>query len=184
MNDAYTKSGMRLRHSSIPVTISFATMLLCIMALLSSYVPSRTESVSKRYVEHAVRSTSTIHLDDFILGNALADGKRHSGWLVGHFMVNGTLQHTNDVEVKFTMNPKGKSNEAVTANRVSRSMAILVAGKHRMFFGNTSVVLENVGDYALWGAGISHSWTALEDSTIVTIRWPSIREDQFLANQW
>ncbi len=25
----------------------------------------------------------------------------------------------------------------------------------------------------MWGSGIDHSWTALADSTMLTVRWPS-----------
>lgn len=113
-------------------------------------------------------------------GNALTDGKDHSGWFVGHFMNPGSLQRSENVEVKFTFNPTGSSNEAVTANHMSRSLSILVSGRHRLLFGNTSILLENVGDYAMWGRGVSHTWKAELDSTIVTVRWPSIRGDQYV----
>ena len=29
------------------------------------------------------------------------------------------------------------------------------------------------GDYAVWGPGIDHSWEALADSVVITVRWPS-----------
>jgi quercetin dioxygenase-like cupin family protein len=36
-----------------------------------------------------------------------------------------------------------------------------------------SFVLEQEGDYAMWGPGIGHSWHAEEDTVVITVRWPS-----------
>ncbi len=36
------------------------------------------------------------------------------------------------------------------------------------------VTLARQGDYAVWGPGIDHSWEALADSVVITVRWPSV----------
>jgi len=39
------------------------------------------------------------------------------------------------------------------------------------------VVLEEPGDFALWGAGIGHSWRALKPSMVMTLRWDPGEKD-------
>jgi len=41
-----------------------------------------------------------------------------------------------------------------------------------------TVVLEQQGQYVLHGPGIPHKSEALEDSIILTIRWPSVPNDR------
>ena len=36
-----------------------------------------------------------------------------------------------------------------------------------------TVVLEQPGDFAIWGDGLEHGWRALEPSTVLTVRWQS-----------
>jgi quercetin dioxygenase-like cupin family protein len=38
-----------------------------------------------------------------------------------------------------------------------------------------SVTLQRQGDYVVWGKGTDHSWQAEDDSTVITVRWPSHR---------
>lgn len=33
------------------------------------------------------------------------------------------------------------------------------------------LLLDQPGDFAIWGAGLEHSWRALEISTVLTLRW-------------
>ncbi|GAB0494382.1 hypothetical protein MMPV_005675 [Pyropia vietnamensis] len=99
----------------------------------------------------------------------------------------------------------------VAVNTVGTSMALLVRGHHRLFFpelpadegrageggaegeegggegksGLTKagrvVDLVNEGDYVLWAPGVAHTWVAVEDSAVVTVRWPSLGGDQVAA---
>lgn len=34
-----------------------------------------------------------------------------------------------------------------------------------------TLVLEQPGDFAIWGEGLEHRWRALEPSTVLTVRW-------------
>lgn len=43
-----------------------------------------------------------------------------------------------------------------------------------MEFPGRSVLLEEQGDYVVWGQGVDHSWTAEDDSVVLTLRWPSV----------
>jgi quercetin dioxygenase-like cupin family protein len=50
---------------------------------------------------------------------------------------------------------------------------LLIAGNFRVDLTGASIVLEKQGDYVVWGPGIDHSWEAISDSVVVTVRWPS-----------
>jgi len=89
-------------------------------------------------------------------GNAADDGNNTRGWLLGHFIdpAEGVLS-TRDVEVKWGV------------------LVLLVQGIFRISLTEGSIALRRQGDYALWGPGIGHSWEAVTDSVVVTVRWPS-----------
>lgn len=110
-------------------------------------------------------------------GSASEDGHRHKGWWIGHF-ATGNAQRTQDVEAKWATHIAGAKHDGWATNNVATSMAVLISGRHRLEFRNSHVVLENQGDYVIWGPGVAHSWTALEKSTIMCVRWPSLRGDQ------
>jgi len=52
-------------------------------------------------------------------------------------------------------------------------MILLVGGQFRLDLTVGSITLKRQGDYVVWGPGIDHSWHAEQDSTVITIRWPS-----------
>ncbi|MFM7641731.1 MAG: hypothetical protein ACKO45_09295, partial [Cyanobium sp.] len=39
------------------------------------------------------------------------------------------------------------------------------------------VLLEQPGDFVLWGAGIGHRWRALQPSVLMTLRWSVLAGD-------
>lgn len=88
------------------------------------------------------------------------------------------MRHSSAVETKWAWHTGGKRHDGFATNKVGTSMAVLISGRHRLEFERSYVVLEKVGDYVIWGAGVAHSWSALEDSTILSIRWPSLSGDQ------
>jgi len=112
-------------------------------------------------------------------GNAYLDGNGTKGWFVGHFMPQGSAQHAMGVETKWAVNPAGRTNGGGFAtNAVATSMAVLISGMQRIEFEGFDVLLENQGDYVIWGPGVKHSWTAFENTVIMCIRWPSHPGDQ------
>lgn len=114
-----------------------------------------------------------------IYGNAALDGQKTKGWWVGHFLETESGRHSQDVETKWVTHKKGAKNEAWATNRQAKTMAVLIQGRHRLEFDdNSHVILENMGDYVIWSKGVKHSWTALEKSTLMVVRWPSIEGDQ------
>lgn len=57
-----------------------------------------------------------------------------------------------------------------------RTLSLLAgAGAFELWFcrgdQEARVLLEEPGDFALWGAGMAHRWRALQPSLVITLRW-------------
>ena len=54
--------------------------------------------------------------------------------------------------------------------------ALRRANKIRQQLGNgEAAILETIGDYVLWQAGVTHRWYVEREETVVlTVRWPSL----------
>jgi hypothetical protein len=119
-----------------------------------------------------------------ISGNAILDGRnnRSSGWFLGEFIsASEGLRHSKDVEVKWGVHVAGETKTGIGTNKISTTLAILISGKFVLTFpGRENICLNDQGDYAVFGPGIPHAWTAIEDTIIITIRWPSILCDQLV----
>jgi quercetin dioxygenase-like cupin family protein len=109
-------------------------------------------------------------------GNAAEDTKDDRGWLLGHFVSPvDDVRHSRDVEVKWGTHPAGEKRAEWTSDDQRTTLLLLVQGEFRIDLTDGSRVLSTQGDYALWGPGIDHSWEALADSVVITVRWPSAR---------
>ena len=107
-------------------------------------------------------------------GNAAEDGRETRGWILGHFIdPSDGVRSTTDVEVKWGIHPAGERRHEWTADDQRTTLVLLVEGNFRVDVTETSIRLEKQGDYAAWGPGIDHSWEAISDSVVVTVRWPS-----------
>lgn len=107
-------------------------------------------------------------------GNAADDGERTRGWLLGHFIDPAEgVRSTKDVEVKWGIHPAGDKRPEWTADDQRTTLLLLVQGHFRLELTEGTVTLARQGDYAVWGPGIDHSWEALADSVVITVRWPS-----------
>lgn len=153
-------------------------LLLGVTVLTYSRCPYEAKLVADRPQSLPLRTGVGSVPEGVVYGSALEDGKHGHGWWIGHFIKDQSLRHSVDIEAKWAVHEAGKRHGNFAANTVASSMAVLVTGRHRMEFQNSYVVLEKPGDYVVWGPGVLHSWTALEDSTILCIRWPSKPDDQ------
>ena len=54
------------------------------------------------------------------------------------------------------------------------TLVFLISGQFRVDVTGGSKTMTRQGDYIMWGPGIDHSWEALADSVVMTVRWPSI----------
>jgi hypothetical protein len=83
------------------------------------------------------------------------------------------VRSSKDVEVKWGIHPAGEKRAQWTADDQRTTLVLLVHGNFRIDLTETSVTLGKQGNYLLWGSGIDHSWEALSDSVVLTVRWPS-----------
>ena len=58
-------------------------------------------------------------------------------------------------------------------DETATTLCLLVSGRFNIHFDSRLVTLARPGDYAVWGPGIKHRWQALDDSIVLTVRWPS-----------
>src|ERR1700722_11563812 len=91
-------------------------------------------------------------------GNASVDGKERRGWLVGHFLEPDDARFSKDVEIKWGVHPAGEEREAWHGDEARTTVLLLVSGCFRITLSVGSQVLNQQGDYAMWGPGIGHSW--------------------------
>jgi len=108
------------------------------------------------------------------VGNAGEDAPLDSGWLLGHFKDADDPRHTDAVEVKWGIHPQGDERLEWVRGDERTALLVLVSGRFRVEFPERSVLLEQQGDYVVWGPGVDHSWFAEEESVLVTVRWPSV----------
>ena len=116
----------------------------------------------------------------FYVGNAVADGVRGTGWFIGKFEF-GTIwgRHQEALEVKWGSHARGESRpHGLAPNGAATTISILVRGLFQTTFvlnGKTHVVTMNQeGDYIIFGPDLVHGWEALEDSVVLSVRFPSV----------
>ncbi|MCG5212604.1 signal peptidase I [Streptosporangium sp. KLBMP 9127] len=114
--------------------------------------------------------------DNWYTGNATDDADQHRGWLLGHFInpEHSAVRSTDALEVKWGIHPAGQARPEWTADDQRTTLLLLVQGRFRLDLTIGSTTLERQGDYVVWGPGIDHCWQAEEDSTVITVRWPSL----------
>lgn len=112
--------------------------------------------------------------DGWSSGNAAEDGQANRGWLVGHFIdPSEGVRSSKDVEVKWANHPAGDKRPEWTSDDQRTTLVLLISGNFRIDLTGGSKTMQRQGDYVMWGAGVDHSWEALEDSVVMTVRWPS-----------
>ncbi|MEU4793404.1 signal peptidase I [Micromonospora tulbaghiae] len=114
-------------------------------------------------------------MDDRVyVGNAAVDGATDAGWLLGHFKPAGDVRHSTDVEVKWGVHPAGEARSRWATGERRTALLVLISGAFRIELPDRTVVLRVPGDYVVWGRGVDHSWYAERESTVLTVRWPSV----------
>ncbi|MFJ6995174.1 signal peptidase I [Streptomyces sp. NPDC003090] len=112
--------------------------------------------------------------DSVYVGNAGKDAPLDRGWILGHFKHPGDPRHSGDVEIKWGVHPRGDRRLAWVRGEERTTVLVLVSGRFRVELPGRHVVLEEQGDYVVWGRGVDHSWYAEEESVVLTVRWPSV----------
>jgi hypothetical protein len=107
------------------------------------------------------------------VGNAAADAPADRGWLLGHFRPADDARHSDDVEIKWGMHPRGERRARWVIGETRTAMIVLVSGRFRVELPGRSVLLARQGDYVVFH-GVDHSWQAEEESVVLGVRWPSV----------
>jgi hypothetical protein len=116
-------------------------------------------------------------------GNVAADQMRGTGWFVGQFAPDG-LRRLTDIELKWGLHPDGERRprgpEAITG---ATTVSILIRGTLQMVFYKGGierpVTLQREGDYVIFGPDVVHSWEAIGETLVVSVRFPSIERPYF-----
>ncbi len=111
--------------------------------------------------------------ENVYVGNAAADAPSHRGWLLGHFMADGDVRHSKDVEIKWGVHPRGDQRAQWVTGEQRTAMIVLVSGRFRIRLPGREVILARQGDYVVFH-GIGHSWHAEQESVVLGVRWPSV----------
>jgi hypothetical protein len=110
-----------------------------------------------------------------VSGNVVDASKDTRGWFVGHFMPEeDNLLRTNDVELKWFTHAKGETREDWAPGNPVKTLNILIRGKFALLFPDEEVLLETEGDFVQFGPGVPHSYRSIEESLVLTVRWPSL----------
>lgn len=115
----------------------------------------------------------------FYRGQAAMDQIENSGWFLGQFVPEDMgLRHQTDVELKWGLHKDGERRSAPWATQVSTTVAILIRGalKVEFYVDETPqvVTLDKEGDYVVYGPDVAHSWEAIGDTLVLTVRFPSV----------
>jgi hypothetical protein len=106
------------------------------------------------------------------VGNAVRESAHRRGWFVGPFLdPDAGIRATSELEIKWAQPLANDRRSEVMVNEQRTTVVILVKGRCQIELSAGSFVLSAPGDYAAWGPGIDHSWEALQDSTLITVRW-------------
>lgn len=111
-------------------------------------------------------------------GNAIREGSGRRGWFYGHVWGLSTdPRYSQNVEVKWGRHAAGEARQGWGMCLRATTLSILISGEFEICFSGKTVRLHQPGDYALWGPLVPHSWRALRESTVITVRWPSLQGD-------
>src|SRR5262249_41313315 len=89
------------------------------------------------------------------------------------FRDGGDARHSDDVEVKWAVHPRGEKRAEWVEGETRSTLVLLVSGRFRIELPGREVILAKQGDYVVFHR-VGHSWYAEEDSVVVVTRWPSV----------
>jgi hypothetical protein len=133
-------------------------------------------------LEMKIRKTVGAGMDtnkSFYCGNALKDQVRGSGWFVGQFVPPDLgLRHQTDVEIKWGIHPDGEKRSQGWATGHGTTVSVLIRGHLRvtLYTGDPPqmVALRSEGDYIIFAPDTVHSWEAVGDTVVLSVRFPSV----------
>ena len=115
-----------------------------------------------------------------IFGNFNQPGQTKRGWFMGIFMDPTSPFCQAGFELKWGKEAGGTEKPALGTNNTAHTLTILIYGDFINEFPDTNQQfrMQKEGDYVYYPPGTPHTWRALKDSFLITIRWPSKAGDQ------
>jgi hypothetical protein len=117
-------------------------------------------------------------------GNAIIDGYKTGGWIVGNKPSMAGLFKNTDVFIKYGLHHNGDECKQPYQPSSKINVSILVYGGPFMYSfkdysGNdlSDQVLEKPGDYVIYGTNVTHTWKALRESTVITVQFTPEKND-------
>lgn len=108
-------------------------------------------------------------------GNAVEAARDTRGWFLGHFVRGGDAAlRTGDLELKWWTHPKGDQRSEWSPPSAVRTLNVLIRGHFVLVFPDREVALRQEGDFVLFGPDVAHSFRSVEESLVLTVRWPSM----------
>lgn len=125
----------------------------------------------------------------FYFGNAKTDQVRGSGWFVGQFVpAELGLRHQTDVELKWGIHPAGEKRSQPWANQSGTTISVLIEGRLKVTFyidgAQHEVTLRTKGDYVAFGPEVVHTWEAVADTIVLSVRFPSVEVGSGTTGVW
>ncbi len=109
---------------------------------------------------------------DWSAGNAIEDSSETRGWFVGDFIdPSQGIRASKGVEVKWAHHPTGDKRPEWSTDDERITLVVLVSGSFHVALTEGEKVLNRPGDYMMWGPGMGHTWDAVGDSVVMTVRW-------------
>jgi len=109
-----------------------------------------------------------------ISGNVAGASKDTRGWFLGHFMPgDANPLRTSELEMKWYTHAKGETRSEWAPGNPVKTLNILVRGHFVLLFPDREVALEKEGDFVLFGPDVPHSFRSVQESLVLTVRWPS-----------
>jgi hypothetical protein len=107
-----------------------------------------------------------------ISGNVAIASKDTRGWFLGHFMPgDGNPLRSSELELKWYTHAKGETRSEWAPGSHVKTLNVLI---RVLLFPEREVALEKEGDFVLFGPGVPHSFLSVQESLVLTVRWPSL----------
>ena len=109
-----------------------------------------------------------------VFGNA-AQAAETRGWFLGHFVPGAANPlRSDDLELKWFTHRKGETRTEWAPPSAVRTLNLLIRGSFVLVFPDQEVALQREGDFVLFGPDVAHSYRSVEESLVLTVRWPSV----------
>ena len=107
-------------------------------------------------------------------GNVNEVSKDTRGWFLGHFMPGEENPlRIGELELKWYIHATGETRERWASGNAVKTLNVLIRGHFVLLFPNQEIALAKEGDFVLFGPDMPHSFRSVEESLVLTVRWPS-----------